>query len=281
LSDSVRHKLSNLNLHVQKGFGQHFLTDRSVLRSIIEAADLTTEDSVIEVGPGLGILTQELARVAGGVCAVEIDRGLASSLQKQLTEQSGIQIVVGDILRIPVEQLIERLGGVPDYKVVANLPYNITTAVIHHFLGAKQKPKSMVVMVQREVAESMLSKPGDMSLLAVTVQYYAVPSRIRRVPAGAFYPPPKVSSMIMKLQLREQPAVDVENAERFFKLVKSGFSARRKQLHNSIAQGLGIATPCALSAIDMAGIDPRRRAETLSLGEWASLYRQFEAYVED
>ena len=136
-------------------------------------------------------------------------------------------------------------------------------------------------MVQREVAESILSQPGDMSLLAVTVQYYAIPTRIRRVPAGAFYPPPKVSSMIMKLQLREQPAVNVENAERFFKLVKSGFSARRKQLRNSVAQGLGIAAPCALSAIDMAGIDPRRRAETLTLGEWASLYGHLETYVKD
>jgi 16S rRNA (adenine1518-N6/adenine1519-N6)-dimethyltransferase len=282
LVPSVQEKLSSLNLRAQKGFGQHFLTDRGVLLSILDAAELGRGDRVVEVGPGLGILTRELASRAGNVLAVEIDRGLAANLRQELMSFPNVRVIEGDILKLPVRQILESWGEPESgYKVVANLPYYITTPVIHHFLGSPLKPKTMVVMVQREVAESMTAAPGDMSLLAVTVQYYASITRIRKVSPGVFYPPPKVSSMVLRLDLRERPAVDVNDAEKFFKLVRAGFSARRKQLRNSLAQGLKLAMADLTAALGKAGIDPRRRAETLAIDEWADLYRQLECYVEN
>jgi 16S rRNA (adenine1518-N6/adenine1519-N6)-dimethyltransferase len=243
---------------------------------------LSKDDLVIEIGPGLGILTRDLAMQAGRVSAVEIDRGLAANLKKELAGQPGVQIIEGDILKIPVEQILEPWGlPHPVYKVVANLPYYITTAVIHHFLGSRIKPKIMVVMVQREVGESIMASPGDMSLLAVTIQYYARVSRVKKVSPGVFFPPPKVSSVILKLELLDQPAVKVNDAERFFKLVKAGFSARRKQLRNSISRGLDLDSLAVVSALRRAGVDPQRRAQTLTLEEWASIYCQIENHVKD
>lgn len=280
LLSSVRNQLNSLNLRAQKGFGQHFLIDRGVLLSIIEAAELERTDTVIEVGPGLGILTRELAGHAGCVAAIEVDRGLVAFLNSEMVEFPNVRILEGDILKTPVSKILEYSGtNASAYKVVANLPYYITTPVIHHFLGSELKPKSLVIMMQQEVAESIMAVPDQMSLLAVTVQYYARIKRIRIVKPGAFYPPPRVSSMIIRLDLLEHPAVDVDDAERFFSLVKAGFSSKRKQLHNSIAHRLEMDVSIVNDALLKSGIDPKRRAETLTLNEWASLYHRMENHV--
>jgi len=268
----VRARLEELGLRVQKGFGQNFLIDRTVLRNIMTAAELSAGDVVIEVGPGLGMLTKELSAVAGWVVAVELDRGLADGLRAELRDRPNLTVVNGDIMTMTPEMLLRRYQTQVEatgYKVVANLPYYITSPAIRHFLEARWKPRLMVVMVQREVGESIAAGAGDMSLLGVTVQFYARPKIVRRVPARAFYPVPKVDSVILRLDVYDRPPVAVGDVDMFFRVVKAGLSARRKQLHNSLSHGLGLPPSRVVEALEESGIDPKRRAETLTLKEWA------------
>jgi len=271
----TKRRLRQSGLKARKGLGQHFLVDREVLEVITSAAELSPDDLVVEVGPGLGILTGELARRAGGVIAVELDDRLAALLKKTLASFENVTIVNDDVLNIEPEDLLKGQKAGPVYKVVANLPYYITSPVLRHFLTAAAKPRVMIVMVQKEVAEALAAGPGDMSILSVSVQFYGKPEIIRRVPAQSFYPAPEVDSALLRIGLYPEPAVAVDEGG-FFELVRAGFSAPRKQIGNSLSQGVGLGKAQVLPLLEKADIDWQRRAETLTLEEWARLWRVFE-----
>ena len=283
LLTQTRGLLRRYGLRAKKGLGQHFLVDEEVLKLVVSSAQLTTDDVVVEIGPGLGVLTRELAGQAGRVIAVELDDRLAAILKQSLSSSGNITVINEDVLKIDPETLLEGLeenaslaaGRASVYKVVANLPYYITSPVLRHFLEASLKPQIMVVMVQKEVAEEIVAEPGQMSLLSVGVQLYGQPVMVGHVPAGCFYPAPKVDSAIVRITPYPRPAIEIADRESFFSLVRAGFSAARKQMGNSLAQGLGVPKSEATSLLEKAGIGARRRAETLTLEEWARLWRIF------
>jgi 16S rRNA (adenine1518-N6/adenine1519-N6)-dimethyltransferase len=267
VTTNVRTLLRAYDLRPRKRLGQNFLVDPSALQRVVAAADLSFEDSVIEVVAGLGTLTRLLAERAGSVVAVEVDDRFVQILRGQLADLSNVQILHDDILRISAFEF-PHLG----YKVVANLPYYITSAVLRRFLGEEPRPRLMVVTLQREVAERIVAQPGEMSLLAVGVQFYGQPSIVARLPAGAFYPPPQVDSAVLRIDVGERPTVALADGcddAIYFRVVRAGFSQRRKTLRNSLSGGLALAPGSVEEALGEAGLDPRRRAETLSLGEWA------------
>lgn len=260
----------------KKRLGQHFLRDRSVPPRIAEAAKLQRDDLVIEVGPGLGVLTEELANrldpERGKLIAVELDDDLLPTLQERFADRSHVTFVHADVLDMsPTE-----LSGGKSYKVVANLPYYITSAILRHFLDAEHKPRSLTVMVQREVADRMTAQPPEMSLLAVAVQFYGKPRTVFRVPPGAFRPPPRVDSAVVHIEVysAEDRPVRPSSERAFFKVVQAGFSQKRKQLINTIAQGLELSKDQAREMLGKAKVEPTRRAETLTLQEWAALERE-------
>ncbi|MFA4837793.1 MAG: 16S rRNA (adenine(1518)-N(6)/adenine(1519)-N(6))-dimethyltransferase RsmA [Dehalococcoidia bacterium] len=266
--------LKEFGLHARKGLGQHFLIDRAALSASISAAELTPADVVVEVGPGLGALTEALAGAAGRVIAIEIDPRMADLLAQRFAHLPNVTIVNADILQVDITDVLkgELPFDPPSYKVVANLPYYVATPTIRRFLEAEIKPKCMVVMIQKEVARSIVARPGDMSILSVSVQIYGNPSIVEYVPAQSFYPPPKVDSAIVRIEVYDQPVAEID-MEGFFRVVKAGFCAPRKQLRNALAKGLSILPADAAGLLEIAGISPKRRAETLSVEEWVGLYR--------
>ena len=271
--------LRHYNIHTRKKLGQHFLIDDAVLEKILNAAQLTKDDTVIEVGPGLGLMTQELAKRAGWVIAIELDNRLAALLRDNLGAEN-VVVLNEDVLGTEPAKLLK--SGAPhfppqlhSYKVVANLPYYITSPVLRHFLEAPVKPSTMVVMVQKEVAETIAAEAGDRSVLSIAVQFYGKPTIITNGPATSFFPPPEVDSAVIKIDVYKKPPVAVDDVEGFFKLVRAGFTAARKQVANSLAQGLHITKEEAMALLAKAKIDPQRRAETFTLEEWATLYKVF------
>ncbi len=275
LLTETRRLLRRYGLSARKRLGQYFLVDDLVLETILEVAVLTSDDLVIEVGPGFGVLTRELAGKAGRVVAVELDDRLAAALQGEMASLHNVKIINGDVLKLDVADILEESGRQGGYKVVANLPYYITAPVLRHFLEASPRPQMMVVMVQKEVAETISARPGRMSLLSVSVQFYGEPVIVDYVPASSFYRVPEVDSAILKIDVFPEPRVAVDDEAGFFELVRAGFSAARKQMVNSLAQGLGLPKEKTLSLIEKADIGPIRRAETLSLDEWARLWIVF------
>lgn len=257
----------------RKSLGQHFLTDRRILSRISSAADLTPEDLVLEIGPGLGALTRMLVERAGQVVAVEMDQDLASALPSRLNHPPNLTTVHGDARTIDLEPLV---GSGAAYKVVANLPFYAANPIVRRFLEAEPRPKLLVVMVQQEVAHAMLAKPGKMTILSVATQFYAEPVLICSVPPRYFRPQPKVTSSVVRLNIRPQPAVPVREDGAFFALVRAGFTAPRKQLRNSLSQGLGIPSVQVSHLLADSELDGTRRAETLSLNEWALIHRSWE-----
>jgi len=264
----IHNLLRQHNIHPKKRLGQNFLVDEATLARVAAAAGLEPGDSVLEIGAGLGNLTRHLAEIAGRVVAVELDSDLFPALQDTLKGYEQVELVLGDILRM---DLAGRLGLPDGYKVAANIPYYITSAVIRHLLESRARPSRIVLTVQREVAERMVAQPDDMNLLAVSVQFYSQPSLMARVPAGAFYPRPEVDSQIVRLEVRAQPAVSVPNVEQFFRVVKAGFSQKRKQLRNSLIGGLRLEPAQVDALLAGTGVAPKRRAETLTLEEWAAI----------
>lgn len=256
-------------VRAKKRLGQHFLINRGILAKIVEAAELQAEDTVVEVGPGTGVLTRELAAHAGQVIAVELDRDLVERLRSELP--NNVRVLYGDILQLPPERLFPEPPS--SYKVVANLPYYITAPVLRHFLAGSFRPERLVVMVQYEVAQTITARPGDMSLLSVAVQFYGRAEFVAAVSPGSFQPPPKVRSAIVRIDTYDDPPVDVPSAATFFDTVRAGFSARRKQLRNALAQGWKVPTEDAARILLASAVDPARRAQTLSLEEWAAVTR--------
>ncbi|MFN8496578.1 MAG: 16S rRNA (adenine(1518)-N(6)/adenine(1519)-N(6))-dimethyltransferase RsmA [Anaerolineae bacterium] len=268
--ESIPALLKRHGLWAKKSLGQHFLLDESALDKIVAAAELTPADTVLEIGPGPGPLTRRLATHASRVVAVELDERMVELLRAEVAVGLPVEVVQADILTLDLADLMA-VRGVANYKIVANLPYYITSAVLRHILEAALKPTRVVVLVQREVAERIVAKPPDMNLLGVSVQLFGAPRVVARVPAGAFYPPPKVDSSVVRIDVYPQPAEGVTDTEDFFRIVRAGFGQKRKQLRNSLSQGLGRPSAEIDAALTAAGIDPARRAETLSLAEWARL----------
>jgi 16S rRNA (adenine1518-N6/adenine1519-N6)-dimethyltransferase len=261
-------------LRPRKRLGQHYLRDRALLARIVAAADLSSQDTVLEIGPGTGALTEALAGAAGQVAAVELDDTLFSLLSERFHENSRIQLVHANALDFDP---CEGLEG--PYKVVANIPYYITGPILRHFLESKCPPELLVLMVQREVAERIAAAPGALSLLGVSVQRFADASIVLRVPAGAFHPRPKVDSAVVRL-LPHRGRRWVSSSVDFFAVARSGFGLRRKQLVNSLAHGLSLDRAGVSALLAAAGIEPARRAETLSLEEWDRLAAAWEAHKE-
>ena len=261
--------------HVQpkKSLGQNFLVDPNGLNKVLQAAQLNPEDTVLEIGAGLGSLTYLLAQQAKYVVAVELDKRLIPPLTEVLAGFDNITIKQGDMLELSPDALL----GAAHYVVVANIPYYITSALIRHLLEADHKPTRMVLTVQQEVAERILARDGKMSLLALSVQVYGKPELKARIPAGCFYPPPEVDSAVLSIELYEEPLFPSESLDLFFKLAHAGFAQKRKTLRNTLATGMNESPAWAEKLLTAAGIDPQRRAETLSMQEWKQLV---EAYQE-
>jgi 16S rRNA (adenine1518-N6/adenine1519-N6)-dimethyltransferase len=276
--------LRRYNIRAKKGLGQNFLIDGKVLETILDAAELNSTDTVIEVGPGLGLMTAELAKRAGWVIAIELDDRLAEIL-KQTLPADNIVVIHQDVLGTDPGALLQEGAprfpeAIKAYKVVANLPYYITSSVIRHFLEASVKPERIVVMVQEEVAEAIVAVPGQRSVLSISVQFYGRAEIVAYVPAASFYPAPAVDSAVVKIDVYPHHPIEVDNEDRFFKLVKAGFKAARKQAANSLSQGLGIPKNEALEMLKKASIEPTRRAETFTLEEWGSLWQAYNQVVK-
>jgi len=248
----------------KKSLGQHWLKDREVLASIADAAEITDGDTVLEIGPGLGTLTSELLRRAKKVVAVELDSELAAKLPGQFPG-TALEVVNQDILTYDLRTLAK------DYIVVANVPYYITSKIVQLLTTAVNPPKTIVLLVQKEVAERIAAKPGDMSILAVSAQVYAQVSLGDVVPAHYFTPPPKVDSQVVILHMHSTPKITTSDTKEFFRIVKAGFSAKRKKLRSSIASGLHVTKPEAEALLKRAAIDPDTRAEQLSVDDWMRL----------
>lgn len=266
-----RRLLHDLEVRPSKRMGQNFLTDETVVGRIMEVAKLRPGGRVLEVGPGLGILTRALldaVRDGGQVTVVELDRRLAAHLRESYGVHPALRVVDGDILRQPLRSLVSDDG---DYEVVANLPYNITSAVLRYFLEDQRRPVSMVVMVQDEVARRIVAQPPDMSILAVAVQFYGEPEIAFSVDRAAFTPQPRVGSAVVRIEVRGASPLPAEEVANFFAIVRAGFAQRRKQVLNSLAARLALSKEVLANAFSVAGIDPTSRAETLTVAEWVRL----------
>ncbi|HXR49711.1 MAG TPA: 16S rRNA (adenine(1518)-N(6)/adenine(1519)-N(6))-dimethyltransferase RsmA [Verrucomicrobiae bacterium] len=250
----------------KKSLGQHWLYDVASLHAMCEAADIGREDVVLEIGPGLGTLTEVLMSQAAQVIAVEFDEKLAAELPHRVPPDN-LHVIQQDILSFDFTSLPA------SYKVVANIPYYLTSNLIRVMSETPNPPQVAALLVQKEVAERVAAEPGSMSLLSVTAQYYWEVSLGQVVPAELFTPPPKVNSQILILTLRPQPLFPDVDSKEFFRLVKAGFAQRRKTLLNSLSTGLHLSREAVQSWCQKAGIDPQRRPQTLSLDDWYSLYK--------
>lgn len=258
-------------LRADKGLGQNFLHDPVQLELIANAAEIQAKDVVLEIGPGLGSLTRYLALSAQSVISVELDHDLIPVLKSVLAPYPNIRIIEGDILNISPSAIM----GTNDYIVVANVPYYITSAIFRHLLGATPRPRRIVLTVQKEVAERICAQPGDMSLLALSVQIYGTPRITHFIPSEAFYPVPKVDSAVLRVDLNPTPLIPEDQIGTFFLVAKAGFSQKRKTLRNSMSGGLRISTDVAGQILEKCEIDPMRRAETLTMKEWFTLTKQY------
>jgi 16S rRNA (adenine1518-N6/adenine1519-N6)-dimethyltransferase len=265
--------LAQHGISPKKSMGQNFLHDPNTLDKIVASADLPLHATVLEIGSGTGNLTDVLARHAGRVIAVELDDRLVPLLHRRFESQPNVDVIQGDILEV---NLAEHLGAVP-YTIVANVPYYITSAILRHIFEELPRPHRVVLTMQREVAERLVAKPGEMSLLAVSVQFYGTPQIVMHLSPAVFWPRPDVESAVVRIDVYETPPVDVADTRLFFRVVRAGFSQKRKQLPNPLSSGLSIPKAKANALLVQAEIDPHRRAETLSLEEWAALTRVISA----
>lgn len=273
----TNHILHRFKLRADKKLGQNFLIDESVVRRIVEAAELTPEDTVLEVGPGIGTLTQGLAESGASVVAVELDKRLLPVLDVTLEGYDNVRIVNGDILQVDIMEQVQK----PGFKCCANLPYYITTPIIFAILEKRLPMERLVVMVQKEVAERMAAKPGskDYGALSVAIQYFTEPEIAFIVPPSSFIPAPSVDSAVIVCKRCSTPPVEVCDENLFFRVVKAAFSLRRKMLSNSL-KNMGIKGEQVTKWLELAGVDGKRRAETLSLEDFAALTNTFAQVKE-
>lgn len=262
--------LARYRLQPSKGLGQNFLIDEAALEAIVKGSGVEKNDSVLEIGPGLGSLTRRLAVYAERVVAVELDRKMIPVLKETLNLFPNVKIVQSDILEYDPSVVFQHSS----YRVVANIPYYITSAVIRHLLEQSARPVSMTLTIQKEVAERICAEPGDLSLLALSVRIYGEPSYILTIDKSAFHPVPKIDSAVVRIDLFDTPLVPSAEADRFFRMIKAGFAQKRKTLRNSLTSGLGFGREKIEAALNLAGIDPTRRAETLAIPEWLALQKE-------
>lgn len=268
----TNHILHRFKLRADKKLGQNFLIDENIVRRIVDAAELQADETVLEVGPGIGTLTQGLAESGASVVAVELDKRLLPVLDTTLAGYDNVRVVSGDILQVDIMREV----GAPEFKVCANLPYYITTPIIFALLEKRLPMERLVAMVQKEVAERMAAQPGgkDYGALSVAIQYYTEPEIAFIVPPESFIPAPAVDSAVIVCKRRRQPPVQVCDEELFFRVVKAAFSLRRKMLSNSL-KNMGLSGEQISRWLELAGVDGKRRAETLSLEDFARLTNNF------
>ena len=292
----IKNLCKELDIRPTKSKGQNFLIDGNILNKIVKVSDLKKSDTVLEVGPGLGCLTVELAKRAGKVISVELDRKLAAYLRGIMEEYGNVEMVEGDILKLPIADLrlpIEDDATDDDaasrriqdtryriqdtgYKIVANLPYNITSRFLRKFLTAENKPSEMVLMIQKEVAQRICAKAGDMSLLAVSVQFYGEPKIIDYVSKNCFWPSPEVDSAVLRIKLWGDSMKHDVADDAFFRIVKIGFSSKRKQLANNLAAGLQREKDEMREILVECGLDKKVRAEDLDVSDWVEIVENIE-----
>ena len=275
----TNHILHTFKLKADKRLGQNFLIDEEVVRRIVAAAELSEDDTVLEVGPGIGTLTQGLAQSGARVVAVELDKRLLPVLAKTLEGYDNVRIENGDILEVDIKNIV----GAPTFKVAANLPYYITSPIVMRLLETRLPVKAITVMVQKEAAARICAAPGSRNAgaLSAAVSYYAVPQILFPVSRGSFMPAPEVDSAVIRLDIRPQPAVSPVDEALFFKVIRAGFSQRRKTLSNSLSSGLGLAKDQTSAALQQAGLRPSARAEELTLEDFCRLTSQiFEDHFD-
>jgi len=269
--ETIKEFLRKNNISPSRDRGQNFLIDKNVLEKIIESANLKKDDVVLEIGAGFGTLTERLAQKAGKVITVESDRGILPILRRNLENYKNVEIIEKDVLSVVnYESKIMNY----EYKIVANLPYQITSIVLRKFLENEPRPNEMMVMVQKEVAERICAISGEMSILAVSVQFFGQPEIIQIVPRSSFYPAPEVDSAILRIsRIKNESETNLKriDAKDFFRVVKVGFSARRKQLHNNLANGLRLKSEEVKNILLDLGLDIQVRAQDLSVDDWINL----------
>ncbi|MDD7718582.1 MAG: 16S rRNA (adenine(1518)-N(6)/adenine(1519)-N(6))-dimethyltransferase RsmA [Eubacteriaceae bacterium] len=273
---TIRDIKEKYGFKLSKSLGQNFLTDKNIIDKIIDETEITEDDLVIEIGPGIGVLTAEACQRAKKVVAVEIDKNLIPILQETLGEYDNIEIINQDVLKTDLNEVIDK-SGCRRAKIIGNLPYYITTPIIMALLEGGVRADSITIMMQKEVADRIKSGPGTKAYgaLSVAVQYYCIVKNVATVPKEVFFPAPKVDSAVLRLDLREEKPVDLIDEKMFFRCIKAGFGQRRKTLSNSL-MGLGDVTKEEVKeCLDYSGIDEKRRAETLSLQEFASIANYF------
>lgn len=272
---TIRALCEKYDFALSKGFGQNFIVNPGVCPKIVEASGIDGRYGVIEVGPGIGVLTKELAKRAARVVAIEVDSRLPPVLAETLAEFDNVKILLQDVLTVDLHRLIaEEFPGMP-VAVCANLPYYITSPILMKLLGERLPIQSLTVMVQKEAAERLAAAPGtrESGAISCAVRYYAEPRLLFSVQPGSFYPAPKVTSAVVRMDVRAQPAVQVEDEEGYFALVRAAFGQRRKTAANAIAGGLGLPKEQVTAALERAGLDPRVRPERLTLEDFAALQR--------
>lgn len=273
----ARALLKAYGISPKKQLGQNFLVKKSALNKILEAAELEAKETVLEIGAGLGALTLEVARRQHNVVAIEYDARLIPILESVLRDHSNTQIIHGDILQLDLSEVIQ----VQPYSVVANIPYQITSAVIRKLMESPLPAKKVVLTIQREVAERIVAESGDLSLLALSVQIFGQPKICVHLPPKVFYPQPKVESSVLRVDMFTQPRIPMEQLDDFFRIAKAGFSQKRKQLRNSLAAGLHLTPRDVGDRMHNAEINPTRRAQELGIEDWKRLCNQFSKVESD
>jgi len=271
----IKSLLRKYDLKPKKGLGQNFLQDNIHLQKLIDTAQILSNEDVLEIGSGLGSLTRLLATSAAKVITVELDQNLIPPLKEILNIYNNVTIVQGDILELDISQHI----STPNYVVVANIPYYITSALIRRLLESSNKPNRIILTVQHEVARRICAVPPNMNLLALSVQVYGKPRIGARIPAGAFYPVPSVDSAVIRIDLFPSSLIPLQNIDIFFRIIKASFNQRRKTLLNSLSGGLSLSKSETKQLLENVKIDPIRRPQTLVIEEWITLSHQLGNYL--
>lgn len=271
-TETIKHLARKCGIRPSPNSGQHFLIDQNVLDAIVEYADIAGTDRVLEIGPGFGVLTEELVLRAGAVLAVEMDQRLVAHLSNKFRGNKKFHIEQNDILKVPNLELAEKLGG-EGFRVISNIPYQITGKIVRKLVSdTTPKPVDALLLVQKEVGERICAKPGKMNLFALATQLYAKPSVVFIVPKDSFWPVPAVASALLHIaEIQPHPRYTIQNIKHFWQVARIGFSSPRKQLHNNLASGLGIAEASATAALAEIGLNKTVRAQELSVQEWVRL----------
>ena len=269
---NIQPLLKAYGIHPKKSLGQNFLVEPAGLMKVINAAELSGCEEVLEIGAGLGSLTYLLAQSSRQVTAVEIDKQMLEPLAEALKTFTNVAVVPGDILNLDPSKLVSQ----ENYVVVANIPYYITSAIIRHLLEADLKPSRVILTIQKEVAQRIIARDGKMSLLSLSVFVFGDPEIAGTIPAGSFFPAPDVDSAVLRIRLHPEPLIPLAQMDQFFKLAHAGFGQKRKTLRNSLSAGLNLPTGEVEARLLKAAIEPSRRAETLSVAEWANIVESFE-----